>query len=90
MKSKKEIIQSWMKNEEQHFLEKEFTFKSYLKNISFVNAIAFYANKLNHHPDLKISFNKCTVRITTHDAGHTITEKDIQLAQIIDELISDV
>ena len=66
-------------------LVKEFHFKSYLKNISFVNAIAFMANKHNHHPELLIKFNLCKVMITTHDQNG-LTEKDYELATIIDNL----
>lgn len=70
---------------ENNHLVKTFSFKSYLKNISFVNAIAFMANKLNHHPELLISYNSCKVMITTHDQDG-ITDKDYQLAKVIDDL----
>jgi 4a-hydroxytetrahydrobiopterin dehydratase len=79
-------MNEWNKNLDQNYLEKEFEFKSYLKNISFVNAVAFIANKLNHHPDLIVSYNKCIVKITTHDKNQ-ITEKDYQLAAEIDKLL---
>lgn len=67
-------------------LKKEFIFKSYLKTISFVNAIAWEANKQNHHPDLLVSFNKCIVFLTTHDLGNTISDKDTTLALAIEKL----
>lgn len=67
-------------------LKRTFEFKSYLKTISFVNAIAWIANKEMHHPDLEVSYNKCVVHITTHDEGNTLTEKDFRLARLIDEL----
>jgi 4a-hydroxytetrahydrobiopterin dehydratase len=69
-------------------LRKEFVFKSYLKTISFVNAIAWEANAQNHHPDLEVSFGKCVVKITTHDNGNTLSEKDFSLAKAIDRLQS--
>ena len=78
-------MSDWIKDD--NCLVKEFHFKSYLKNISFVNAVAFIANKLNHHPDLVISYNKCIVKITTHDLN-TITEKDYKLAEEIDKLLT--
>lgn len=77
--------EGWTFNQERNCLEKEFVFKSYLKNIGFVNAIAWIANKENHHPDLEVSFNKCIVRITTHDQK-AVSEKDHALAQKIDQL----
>ena len=48
-------------------LEKTYTFKNYHETIGFVNALAFIANAENHHPDLTVSFSKCTVRFNTHD-----------------------
>lgn len=84
---KEEVLKlnQWTYLEEEQCLVKSFTFKSYLKNISFVNAIAWQANRLNHHPDLEIKFNICIVRITTHDLSK-LTDKDIELAQAIDQL----
>jgi 4a-hydroxytetrahydrobiopterin dehydratase len=78
-------IEGWDYNSEKKCLEKEYTFKSYLKNIAFVNAIAWIANKENHHPDMEISYNKCLVRITTHDENG-VGEKDFSLAQKINNL----
>ncbi len=71
---------------ENNILKKEFNFKGFLKTMSFVNAVAWLANKHMHHPDLEVSFSKCVVNLTTHDEGNTITEKDINLAKSIDEL----
>ena len=78
-------LEGWSFNSEKKCLEKEYTFKSYLKNIGFVNAIAWIANKENHHPDLEVSFGKCVVRLTTHDESG-VGEKDFSLAQKINEL----
>lgn len=64
-----------------------FTFKSYLKTIGFVNAIAWEANRLNHHPDLIVSFNQCVVKLTTHDQK-SLSEKDFILAAKINDLMA--
>lgn len=78
-------LPGWIYNSTRNCIEKEFSFKSYLKTISFVNAIAWLANKENHHPDLEVSFSKCIVRLTTHDEGG-VGEKDFALALKINEL----
>jgi 4a-hydroxytetrahydrobiopterin dehydratase len=78
-------LPGWIYNESSKTIQKEFPFKSYLKNIGFVNALAWIANKMNHHPDLEVSFNKCLVKITTHDEGE-LSEKDFQLAREIEAL----
>jgi 4a-hydroxytetrahydrobiopterin dehydratase len=51
-----------------------------------VNAVAWVANTQNHHPEMIINFNKCTIRTTTHDANNTITDKDYLLAEAIEKL----
>ena len=68
----------------ENSLERCFEFKTYTKTMSFVNAVAWIANKKNHHPDMHVSFSKCTIQITTHDAGNKLTEKDYDLARAID------
>lgn len=78
-------LKDWKYIAEKKSLQKEFTFKSYLKTISFVNAVAWLANKENHHPDMVVSFSKCIVELTTHDEGG-VSEKDLELAKKIDEL----
>ena len=64
-----------------------FKFEGFLKAIAFVNRIARKAQKLNHHPDIDIRFNKVTLTLTTHDEGG-ITEKDFALARQCDEVFS--
>ena len=78
-------LKDWSYDQTTKSLVKIYTFKSYTKNIAFVNAVAWIANKLNHQPDMEVSFNKCVVKITTHDEGG-VTEKDIELAVQIEKL----
>jgi 4a-hydroxytetrahydrobiopterin dehydratase len=54
--------------------------KGFLKSIDFVNRIARKAQKINHHPDIDIRFDKMTLTLTTHDEGG-ITEKDFSMAR---------
>jgi len=54
-------------------------------SIAFVDAIATAANAADHHPDLVISWNQVTVRLSSHDA-HGLTERDFALARTVDEL----
>jgi 4a-hydroxytetrahydrobiopterin dehydratase len=82
---KLEELEGWIFNPEKKSIEREFTFKSYLKNIAFVNAVAWLANKENHHPDLEVTFNKCIIRLTTHD-DNGLSEKDFKLASLINSL----
>jgi len=46
------------------------------------------AQKLNHHPDVDIRFDKVTLAFTTHDEGG-ITEKDFTVARQCDEAFTE-
>ncbi len=67
-------------------LEKTYTFKNYHETIGFVNALAFIANAENHHPDLTVSYSKCTVRFNTHDVNG-ISVSDFFCASKADALL---
>ncbi len=54
-------------------------------SIAFVDAVAAVANRLDHHPDIALSWNEVAIRITSHDVK-AITERDIALARAIDAL----
>ena len=68
-------------------LEKTYAFKNYHETIGFVNALAFIANAENHHPDLAVSFSKCTVRFNTHDVKG-ISVSDFFCASKADALLT--
>ena len=44
-------------------LKADFEFKGFNKVMSFVNAVAYLANKQNHHPDISLSFKTCSISI---------------------------
>jgi 4a-hydroxytetrahydrobiopterin dehydratase len=51
--------------------------------IAFVNRVAAEAERLDHHPDIWISWNKVTLRVSTHSAGG-LTSLDFDLARAVD------
>ena len=74
------------KKEENH-LERVFEFGNFVQAVDFVNKIVPLAQEQRHHPDIEIfSYNKVKIKLTTHDEGYKITEKDIELAKRINEI----
>ena len=65
-------------------LHKTFYFKDFLEAIVFMNQAASSIEALHHHPEWTNVYNRVTVRLTTHDAGHKVTDLDRQLAQVLD------
>ena len=68
-------------------LEKTYSFKNYFETIGFVNALAFIANAEDHHPELAVSYSKCSVRFNTHDVNG-ISVSDFFCASKVDALFS--
>jgi 4a-hydroxytetrahydrobiopterin dehydratase len=68
-------------------LEKTYAFKNYHETIGFVTALAFIANAEDHHPDLTVSYSKCTVRFNTHDVNG-ISVSDFFCASKVDALLA--
>ncbi len=68
-------------------IEKTFTFADYYETIAFVNALAFVAHTLDHHPDLSVHYNRCVVRFHTHSL-QGISETDFECAARADALLA--
>jgi 4a-hydroxytetrahydrobiopterin dehydratase len=68
-------------------LRKQFTFRTFLRAIAFVNSVAYLAEGAGHHPDITINYNKVTLRIITHSEG-ALTDRDFSLAKEIEEKLT--
>lgn len=63
-----------------------FDFENFKEAFSAMTRIAFEAEKLGHHPEWTNVYNTLEIFLSTHDADG-VTEKDFELAKIIDDLI---
>ncbi len=50
-------------------LVKTVTRKDFAAALAYVNEVGALAEARNHHPDISISWNKVTLRLSTHSAG---------------------
>jgi len=69
-------------------LEKTFSSPDFHHTMAFVNALAWVAHREDHHPDLAVSYGRCTVRFNTHDVGG-ISVSDFFCAAAVDALLRD-
>lgn len=65
-------------------LRKQYTFRTFLRAIAFVNSVAYLSEGAGHHPDITINYNKVTIRLITH-SEKALTDRDFSLAAAIDE-----
>jgi len=78
-----EALEGWTL--EGHAIVKKLDCGDFAGSVELVNRVAPIAEKMNHHPDLAISWDTVTVAITTHSEGG-LTAGDFELAQAIDGL----
>ena len=78
-------LQAW--DYQKGSLVKTFAFKNCYETVSFVNAVAWIANREDHHPDIEFGYKNCTVRYSTH-AIKGISENDFICAARIDRLLT--
>lgn len=71
---------------ENDTIKKDFSFPDFKEAISFMVRVGFEAEALVHHPDWSNVYNSVSIRLSTHDAGDKVTEKDIKLAKAIEEI----
>ncbi len=79
------MVLMWKETDNQ--LQRTFEFSDFSEAFAFMSRVALAAEKLNHHPDWSNSYNKVSIALSSHDAGHVVTEKDRQLAEIIDTFV---
>jgi 4a-hydroxytetrahydrobiopterin dehydratase len=63
---------------------REYQTDGWPTTLMLVNAIGFFAEAADHHPDLAVSWGKVGVKLWTHSAGG-VTESDVELARLIEQ-----
>lgn len=66
-------------------LHRSFKFPDFHRTMAFVNAVAWIAHQQDHHPDLAVSYDRCTLRWSTHSA-HGLSINDFICAARVDQL----
>ena len=70
---------------EGHEITTVTTRKDFRDALLYLGAVAYLAEKANHHPDVAISWNRVTLTLSTHSAGG-LTANDFALARQISAL----
>lgn len=68
-------------------LERTFEFRDFSEALGFVVRVGVEAERINHHPEISNVWNRVTLRLTTHEAGDKISERDLTLAKAVQSLI---
>jgi len=84
-------FQGWKYDEgDRKVISKAYEFKDFKQAMRFMNQVADVAEKMQHHPEWWNVYNKLQVTLTTHDAGNTVTQKDVDLASAMDSIATEL
>jgi 4a-hydroxytetrahydrobiopterin dehydratase len=75
---------------ENQSLKKTFTFLTFEEAMRFMQLATPLISQLDHHPTWSNTYNRVHVILTTHDVGNVVTEKDRELARILDEVYANL
>ena len=67
-------------------IEKTFEFTQHAHALLFVNSVGWLSEKLNHHPELVLTYKRCVVRWNTHDV-RGLSRLDFEAATQTDALL---
>jgi 4a-hydroxytetrahydrobiopterin dehydratase len=81
-------IAGWSLTEDGGAIRRTFAFRNYYETIAFVNAVAWVVHREDHHPDLEVGYNRCTVHFSTHSV-HGLSENDFICAAKIDAILGE-
>jgi len=81
-------LPDWKSNAAGTNLQATYPHPDYITGLVMIARIAVHAEILNHHPDIKFTYAKLTITLTTHDS-RGITPLDIKLATQISKLYSN-
>ena len=83
------ILPEWQVSLDTQELSRVFEFKDFKGAFAFMTLCADFAEELDHHPDWSNSWNKVSVRLSTHSVK-ALTELDITMASAMDQFARQV
>jgi 4a-hydroxytetrahydrobiopterin dehydratase len=78
-------LEGWI--QESLLITKTFEFENYYQTMAFVNAVAWLSHREDHHPDIKVGYNKCRIEYSTHAVGG-LSENDFICAAKVDAMFN--
>ena len=79
-----------MWKEENNALHAELKFKDFIQAFAFMTQVAMQSEKMDHHPEWSNVYNTVKIKLTSHDAGNTVTDRDRKLADIIEAIYGEL
>lgn len=78
-----------MWKEENSHLHRGFEFRDFIEVFTFMTNVALLAQKMVHPPNWSNVYNMVDIKLFTHKAKDSNTEKDIKLSKGIDKFFNN-
>ncbi|WP_255534940.1 4a-hydroxytetrahydrobiopterin dehydratase [Polynucleobacter sp. Nonnen-W13] len=78
------VLPQWQVHPDTQELERVFIFKDFKSAFEFMTLCADFAEEFDHHPDWSNTWNKVSVRLSTHSL-RALTELDVAMARAMDQ-----
>ncbi len=75
----------WTASANNKILKISIIFPSHVEALVFIARVTVHAEVQQHHPEILYSYQKVTVKLTTHEAKG-LTVRDVKLLEKIDQL----
>jgi 4a-hydroxytetrahydrobiopterin dehydratase len=69
-------------------LVRTWQFPTFRRALAFVNEVGAVVERLNHHPDIRLSYRTVQIELNTHSHGG-LTAQDFELASQLSALPTD-
>jgi len=83
------VLTDWKREDGK--IVRQLAFRNYYETLAFVNAAAYIFHVEDHHPELVVGYNRCTVKFDTHSVNGGrggLSENDFICAAKVDMLFS--
>jgi len=75
-------LPGWLADAENKVIGRRFGFANFYQTMAFVDAVAEIAHAQDHHPEMLVGYDACTVSFTTHSRGGLTLNDVICAAQV--------
>src|SRR5947209_9957649 len=80
-------LKGWSGDEQG--LKRKLVFRDFRGAMRFMQACIEGIEQRDHHPAWCNTYNSVDIRLNTHSAGNLVTEKDVNLAEFINSILSE-
>ena len=77
-------VEGWARDGQT--IARTFSFGDFREAFAFLTRVAFEAEAMDHHPEIRNVYDTVRLALSTHDAGNRVTETDLALARRINAL----